>query len=103
MPKSIHSKWKKKVWKEVTVISGSGITVLRWFGQMKSFAVSKENNSIKVSKKQTYTESHKRKEINIINIWCERGGSIVYMIFMMYRDKLPKEDTIVTLKIPMDN
>ena len=87
----------------VTVIPCSNIYALGLFGEVKSSTVTEDQDFPEELKKQVYTKTLKYKGINIINIWYELWCSIVYMIFIIYTDKLPRGDTIVTLKVRMDN
>lgn len=87
----------------VTVIPCSGIYALGLFGEVKSSTVAENNNFAEKSEKKFYTVPHKNKGINFINIWYELWCIIIYMVFIMYKDKLPRGDTIVTLKVRMDN
>ena len=87
----------------VTMIPGSSIYVLGLFGEIKSSTVTEDNDFEQESKRQVYTNPQKYKGTNIINIWYELWCIIVYMIFIMYKDKLPRGDTIVTLRVRMDN
>lgn len=87
----------------VTIIPCSSIHALGLFGEIKSSAVTEYDDLFEESAKQVYTNLRKHKGINIINIWYELWCSIVYMIFIMYVDKVPRGGTIVTLKVRMDN
>ena len=87
----------------VTAIPCDSIYALGLFGEVKSSTVTEDSCFQEESKKQVYTNSHKYKGINIINIWYELWCLIVYMIFILYKDKLPRGDTIITLKVRMDN
>lgn len=91
------------VFVSVTVIPRSSIYALGLFGEVKSSTVTEDNNFLEESEKRVYENPHKYKGINIFNIWYELWCIIVYMIFIMYKDKLPRGDTIVTLKVRMDN
>ena len=87
----------------VTVISCSSIYALGLFGEVKSSTVTEDNDFSEELEKQAHTKTRKYKGINIINIWYELWCSIVCMIFIVYKDKLPRGDTIVTLNVRMDN
>ena len=87
----------------VTVIPCSSIYALGLFGEVKSSAVTEDNSFLEESKKEVYANSHKYKGTNIFNIWFELWCIIVYMIFIMYMEKLPRGNTIITLKVRMDN
>ena len=43
------------------------------------------------------------KGINIYNIWFEVLICVICMIYIQYMFRLPREDTIITFKVRMDN
>ena len=43
------------------------------------------------------------KGINIYNIWFEVLICVICMIYIQYIFRLPREDTIITFKVRMDN
>ncbi len=45
----------------------------------------------------------KEKGINIYNVWFLLGVIVLYIAFIEYTMRLPRGDTIVTLKVRMDN
>lgn len=87
----------------VTIIPYGSICVLGLFGELKSSIVTEDNNIVEEVEKQVDIQSHKCKGINIINIWYKLWCSIICLIFVMYMGKLLRGDTIVTLKVRMDN
>lgn len=87
----------------VTVIPSSGLYILGLFGEVKSSTVTEDNDFREESGKQVYANHRKHKGINVFNIWFELWCCIVYMIFIMYQEKLPRGHTMVTLKVRMDN
>ena len=87
----------------VAIIPGSVYLVLGLFGEVKSSTITEDGNFHGESAQRTNTYFQKNKGINIINIWYELLYGIMFMIFIMYKYKLPGEDTIVTLKVRMDN
>lgn len=87
----------------VTVIPDNGLCTLGLFGEVKSSTVTEDNCFREELEKQVYTNQRTPKGINIFNIWFELWCCIVYMIFIMYQEKLPRGQTIVTLKVRMDN
>lgn len=87
----------------VTIIPGSGIYTLGLFGEVKSSTVIEDENFLEKLRTQAYAAHHKNKGINIINIWYALWCSIIYMAFISYNAKLPRGDTIITLKVRMDN
>lgn len=52
---------------------------------------------------KNYIKKQKVKGVNIINIWFEILIAMVCMIFWEYIIRLPRGDTIVTLKVRMDH
>lgn len=87
----------------VTILPYSSIYTLGLFGEVKSSTVTEHNKFLEELEKQVYTKTCKYKGINIINIWYELWCSIICMIFALYVGKLPRGDTIITLKVRMDN
>lgn len=87
----------------VAIIPCSSVYTLGVFGEVKSSTVTEENNYLQELKKQICMKVRKYKGINFFNIWYELRCSIICMIFAVYIGKLPRGDTIVTLKIRMDN
>ena len=87
----------------VTIIPGNVYLVLGLFGEIKSSTITEDDNFLEESTQQVRTDFHKHKGINIINIWYELLYGIIFMIFIMYKDKLPRGDTVITLKVRMDN
>ena len=87
----------------VTIIPCSSVYALGLFGEIKSSTVTEDNNLSEELEKQVCTKTRKYKGINIINIWYELRCSIICMIFAVYIGKLPRGDTIITLKVRMDN
>lgn len=87
----------------VTIIPCISINVIGLFGEIKSSSVINDNKIHGAIEKQVYIKSHKNKGTNIINIWYELRCIIVCMIFIMYLCRLSRGDTIITLKVRMDN
>lgn len=87
----------------VTIIPCSSVYTLGLFGEVKSSTVTENNKSLEELKKQVSTKTRKFKRANIINIWYELWCSIICMIFALYIGKLPRGDTIITLKVRMNN
>lgn len=87
----------------VTILPCSSIYALGLFGEVKSSTVTEDNKFLEELENQVYTETCKYKRINIINIWYELWCGILCMIFALYVGKLPRGDTIITLKVRMDN
>ena len=87
----------------VAIIPGSVYLVLGLFGEVKSSTITEDGNFLEEFSQRPHTDFQKHKGINIFNIWYELLYGIIFMIFIMYKDKLPRGDTIVTLKVRMDD
>ena len=87
----------------VTTLPCSSVYTLGLFGEVKSSAVTEDDEFLEELEKQVYTKTCKYKGINIINIWYELWCSIICMAFAVYIGRFPREDTIVALKVRMDN
>ena len=53
--------------------------------------------------KEVVSKARKEKGINIYNVWFLLGVIVFYIAFIEYTMRLPRGDTIVTLKVRMDN
>lgn len=88
----------------VTVFPCGIINVYGLFGEVITSAIIEDKEqkidnikSIKYEKVQT------AKGVNIFNVWFEMLTGVVCICFCADLVKLPPEDTIVTLKVRMDN
>lgn len=80
------------------------INTYNLFGAVVSSTIIEEQKEKKAEIFAVLTKSKKDvKGINIFNLWFILAALIVLIQFALYRYKLPREDTIVTLKIRMDN
>lgn len=87
----------------VTIIPCSLINVHGLFGEIKSAIVTEDSRTGKeelstIAKKRHYSSGE-----NVYNIWFVLSVTVTYLIFISYRLRLPREKTIVTLKVRMDN
>lgn len=74
------------------------------FGTVISSAIIEEQKEKMAEIFAVVTKSKKDvKGINVFNPWFILAALIVVMQFASYRYKFPQEDTIVTLKVRMDN
>ena len=88
----------------ITVIPCGLINTYGLFGEIKSTTVTSDEHSGKEELSVISEHSHSTKKgENIYNIWLEIAITITYMIFTLYIFRLPRGDTIVTLKVRMDN
>lgn len=86
----------------VTVIPCGLVIVHGLFWEIKSAAVSEE----KQAAEEIYSFSIRHNRIrgtNLYNIWFEIVAIILYLIYISYMIRLPREETIVALKVRMDN
>ncbi len=87
----------------VTVIPSEVFNIYGLFGEIKSSTVTRENKKnteeiISILKKSSII-----KGINIYNVWFEIAIIIIFLIFSSYVVRLPNQNTIVTLKVRMNN
>jgi hypothetical protein len=73
------------------------------FGEVKSSAVTEDKGAEKADVRQDYVRRQQIKGENVYNIWYEVWICIICMIFIFYMIRLPRGDTIVALKVRMDN
>ncbi|MCI5723177.1 MAG: hypothetical protein MR283_04130 [Erysipelotrichaceae bacterium] len=73
------------------------------FGEVTSSFVTEDKDSEIVNERQIYELKKQVKGINIYNIWFEVWVCIICMIFVAYMVRLPRCDTIVSLKVRMDD
>ena len=87
-----------------TVVPCGIINVHGLFGEIISSVATEDKDGEKFELKSVYYEKIcKAKGINIINVWFEILIAIVSISFCAHLVKLPRGDTIVTLKVRMDN
>ena len=86
-----------------TVLPSGIVNVYGLFGEITSSAVTEEKDSEIVDERQIYELAKKVKGINVYNIWFEVWICIICMIFIAYMIRLPRGDTMVSLKVRMDD
>ncbi len=87
----------------IIAIPCSLVNVYGLFGEVKSIAVMEEEQTKKGEYASVYEKHCSVKRNNIYNIWFEIAVIITCLIYSSYMIRLPREDTIVTLKVRMDN
>lgn len=86
----------------VAVIPCGIINTYGLFGEIiSSTVISEENSSFQES--SVFENRKQMKGINIYNIWFEALICVICMIYIQYMFRLPREDTIITFKVRMDN
>lgn len=87
----------------ITVLPCGVINTHGLFGEIVSSTVTFDKDTEKHIGSRILEIEKNVKGINIYNSWFEIWMSIICMIFAGYILKLPRGDTIVTLKVRMDN
>ena len=87
----------------VAIIPCSTVYTLGLFGEVKASTVTEDSSFLEELAKQIHSKTHKNKGTTIINFWYELWCGILCMVFVVYMGKLPRGDTIITLKVRMDN
>jgi hypothetical protein len=86
-----------------TVIPCGIINTIGLFGEVKSSIVMEDKETEKANVKQIFVKRQQTNGENIYNIWYEIWVCIICMILIFYMFRLPKGNTIVTLKVRMDD
>ena len=82
-----------------TVVNSLGL-----FGEVKaSVVICEEREEAAEASVRRNQESRQVKGIRIFNIWFMLSALILYFSYVQYESGLPEKDTIVTLKVRMDN
>lgn len=87
----------------IAVLPSNIVNVYGLFGEITSSSVTEDKDSEIVDVRQIYKLSKLIKGINIYNIWFEVLESILCMIFIVYMLRLPKGNTIISLKVRIDD
>lgn len=86
----------------VAVLSCGIINTHGLFGEITSSTITNDDNSS--FQESRVSESRRQiKGINIYNIWFEVWICVICMIYIQYMFRLPREDTIITFKVRMDD
>jgi hypothetical protein len=87
----------------VAVLPSGIINTLGLFGEVKCSTITQGGGKEKVTVGHTFVNKQRVKGERIYNIWYELRVYILCLVWELYMLQLPKEDTIVTLKVRMDN
>jgi hypothetical protein len=85
------------------VIPCGTINTIGLFGEVKSSTVTEDKEAEKADVRQIFVKVQQTKGKNIYNIWYEIWIYIICMTLIFYMFQLPRCDTIVTLKVRMDD
>lgn len=86
-----------------TVIPSEVINIYGLFGEVKSSTNTGENGKNTEEIRSTFEKDSFTKGINIYNMWFGIAVIIIFLIFTSYVFRLPKRDTVVTLKVRMND
>jgi hypothetical protein len=86
-----------------TAIPCGIINTIGLFGEVKSSAVTEDKETEIANVRYAFVKRQQTKGENIYNIWYEVWICIICMILIFYMFQLPRGDTMVTLKVRMDD
>jgi hypothetical protein len=86
-----------------TAIPCGIINTIGLFGEVKSSAVTEDKETETANVRYAFVKRQHTKGENIYNIWYEVWICIICMILNFYMFQLPRGDTMVTLKVRMDD
>ncbi len=87
----------------VAVLPCGIINVHGLFGEITPTTITEDDKQLSYQKSHIFEKRKLSKGIYIFNIWFEIWICIMCMVLVKYMFKLPKEDTVITLKVRMDN
>ena len=87
----------------VAVLPIGIVNVYGLFGEITASSVTEDKDSEIVNERRIYELAKQAKGINIYNIWFEVRVYILCIVFITYMIRLPRGDTIVSLKVRMDD
>lgn len=87
----------------MTVIPCGMVNTYGLFGEMQSITVTEADRAGREEISTVSKKCHNFKGVNIYNIWFEIAAVIICLIFTLYMFRLPREETIITLKVRLDN
>lgn len=87
----------------VTVLPCGIINTHGLFGKITSSVITDDKDSSTNQEYNLFETKKQIKEINIYNIWFKIWTFIILVKYAQYLFRLPREDTIVSLKVRMNN
>lgn len=87
----------------VTVFPCGVINAYGLFGEVTSSIVTEDKDSSISDESQVFKTKRNIKSINIFNVWFEIWISIICSAYLEYVFRLPRGDTIVTLKVRIND
>ena len=73
------------------------------FGEITSSTITNDDDNSSFQESRVFENRKQIKGIYIYNIWFEVLICVICMIYIQYMFRLPREDTIITFKVRMDN
>lgn len=73
------------------------------FGEITSSTITNDDDNSSFQESRVFENRKQIKGINIYNVWFEVLICVICMIYIQYMFRLPREDTIITFKVRMDN
>ena len=86
----------------VAIIPCGVVNVYGALGEVYSSITIEVEKETQLVKAEVY-KARKEKGINVYNVWFLLCVIVLYIAFIEYSIRLPRGDTIVTLKVRMDN
>lgn len=88
----------------VTVLPCGIVNTHGLFGEITTSTVTEDKDQVTAKEKsQYYDKLQKSKGANVYNIWFALLSVIICICLISYMIKLPRGDTIVTLKVRLNN
>ena len=86
----------------VAIVPCSVVNVYGALGEVYSSVTIEAEKETQLVKEEV-SKARKEKGINVYNVWFILCVTVLYIPFVEYSIRLPREDTIVSLKVRMDN
>lgn len=86
----------------VAIVPCGMVNVYGALGEVYSFVTIEAENEAQFYKEDV-SKARKVKGINVYNVWFILYVTVLYIAFVVYLIRLPRGNTIVTLKVRMDN
>lgn len=87
----------------VTVLPCEIVNTHGLFGEITTSTVTNDEDKSSFQESRVFEYRKHITGINIYNIWFEIWICIICMIYIQYMFRLPREDSIITFKVRMDN
>ena len=85
----------------VAIVPCGGVNIYGTLGEVYSSVTIEAEKETQFVKEEVFKA--RKKGINVYNVWLVLGVIALYVAFVEYVIRLPRRDTVVTLKVRMDN